>query len=64
MLNEVLKRLVVEVVERLGLVLENKLEEDDADDVLEYGSPINELGDIDTLAEKDDERVWVMLSSC
>ena len=64
MLNEVLKKLVVEVVERLGLVLENKLEENDADDVLEYGSPINELGDIDTLAEKDDERVWVMLSSC
>lgn len=59
MLNEVLERLVEEVVERLGLVLENKLEEDDADDVLEDGSPLNELDGVDTLAERDDERVWV-----
>ena len=59
MLNEVLERLIVEVVERLRLVLENKLEEDDADDVLEDGSPLNELDGVDTLAERDDERVWV-----
>jgi hypothetical protein len=58
-LNEVLERLIVEVVERPGLVLENKLEEDDADDVLEDGSPLNELDSVDTLAERDDERVWV-----
>jgi hypothetical protein len=55
-LNEVLERLIVEVVERLRLVLENKLEED-ADDVLEDGSPLNELDGVDTLAERDDERV-------
>lgn len=59
MLNEVLERLIVEVVERPGLVLENKLEGDDADDVLEDGSPLNELDGVDTLAERDDERVWV-----
>lgn len=59
MLNEVLERLIVEVVESLRLVLENKLEEDDADDVLEDGSPLNELDGVDILAERDDERVWV-----
>lgn len=59
MLNEVLERLIVEVVERPGLVLENKLEEDGADDVLEDRSPFNELDGVDTLAERDDERVWV-----
>lgn len=58
MLNEVLERLIVEVVERPGLVLENKLE-DDVDDVLEDGSPLNELDGVDTLAERDDERVLV-----
>ena len=52
MLNEVLERLIVEVVERPGLVLENKLEEDDADDVLEDGSPLNELDGVNTLAER------------
>jgi len=58
-LNEVLERLIVEVVERPGLVLENKLEEDDADDVLKDGSLLNEFDGVDTLAERDDERVLV-----
>ena len=52
MLGEVLEILIVEVVERLRPVLENKLEDDDADDVLEDGSPLNELGGVDTLAER------------
>lgn len=59
MLNEVLEILIVEVVERPGLVLENTLEEDDADDVLEDESLLNELDGVDTLVERDDERVWV-----